>query len=133
MYLSSGQGRTGDSALGNQDEIDLEFKGNEPMRVQSNVFFNGQENLQVRVSLYLLSGTGWLVAACLPVCLCRPDGFDCGEARTAVTDRYRPMRQMLELGFDSSADEHLYGIEWDANKGTCGTHTHTHIYVQTWG
>jgi hypothetical protein len=28
-------------------------------------------------------------------------------------------QQMLELGFDSSADEHLYGIEWDANKGEC--------------
>lgn len=48
VYLSSGQGRTGDSSLGNQDEIDLEFKGNEPTRVQSNVFFNGQENLSVR-------------------------------------------------------------------------------------
>jgi len=48
VYLSSGDGRTGDSTLGTQDEIDLEFKGNEPTRVQSNVFFNGQENLSVR-------------------------------------------------------------------------------------
>lgn len=66
VYFASGNGRTGDSALGNQDEIDLEFKGNDPTRVQTNVFMNGQENLQ-----------------------------------------------MVDLGYDSSSDEHLYAVEWD--------------------
>lgn len=68
VYFASGNGRTGDSSLGNQDEIDLEFKGNEPTRVQTNVFMNGQENLQ-----------------------------------------------MIDLGYDSSSDEHLYAVEWDNN------------------
>ena len=85
MYLSSGQGRTGDSALGNQDEIDLEFKGNEPTRVQSNVFFNGEENLQVG-AFFSLSVTGWSLPVRLSVLAGWTDGwmhgFDCGKALT---------------------------------------------------
>lgn len=33
LYLASGDGRTGDSNLGSQDEIDFEFKGNAPTMV----------------------------------------------------------------------------------------------------
>jgi len=47
IYLASGDGRKGDEQLGDQDEIDLEFKGNEPMTVQTNVFLSGQEDLKV--------------------------------------------------------------------------------------
>lgn len=34
IYLASGQGRTGDSSTGSQDEIDFEVKGNEPNMVR---------------------------------------------------------------------------------------------------
>jgi hypothetical protein len=47
IYLASGDGRKGDAELGDQDEIDFEFKGNEPMSVQTNVFLNGVEDLKV--------------------------------------------------------------------------------------
>ena len=47
IYLASGEGRKGDEQLGDQDEIDFEFKGNEPMSVQTNVFLNGQEDLKI--------------------------------------------------------------------------------------
>lgn len=47
VYLSNGDGRHDDNNLGNQDEIDFEFKGNDPTRVQTNVFLNGQEQLEV--------------------------------------------------------------------------------------
>jgi beta-glucanase (GH16 family) len=47
IYLASGDGRKGDEALGDQDEIDFEFKGNEPMTVQTNVFLSGVEDLKV--------------------------------------------------------------------------------------
>lgn len=53
VYLSSGEGRVNDQTTGNQDEIDLEFKGNDPTRVQSNVFFDGQENLEVCMYVYM--------------------------------------------------------------------------------
>jgi hypothetical protein len=49
IYLASGNGRHGDAATGTQDEIDLEWKGNAPTMVQTNVFLDGQEDLQVRV------------------------------------------------------------------------------------
>jgi len=45
IYLSSAEGRKGEGALGNQDEIDFEFKGNTPNAVQTNVLMNGQEDL----------------------------------------------------------------------------------------
>ena len=47
IYLASGEGRKGDEQLGDQDEIDFEFKGNEPTSVQTNVFLNGQEDLKI--------------------------------------------------------------------------------------
>jgi hypothetical protein len=47
IYLASGNGRHGDAATGTQDEIDLEWKGNAPTMVQTNVFLSGQEDLQV--------------------------------------------------------------------------------------
>ena len=47
IYLASGEGRKGDEELGDQDEIDFEFKGNEPMTVQTNVFLSGQEDLKI--------------------------------------------------------------------------------------
>jgi beta-glucanase (GH16 family) len=47
IYLASGDGRKGDEALGDQDEIDFEFKGSEPMQVQTNVFLSGEESLKV--------------------------------------------------------------------------------------
>jgi len=47
IYLASGDGRKGDEELGDQDEIDFEFKGNKPMEVQTNVFLSGVEDLKV--------------------------------------------------------------------------------------
>lgn len=47
MYVSSGQGRRGDAGGASQDEIDLEWKGNDPSNVQTNVFVDGQEDIQV--------------------------------------------------------------------------------------
>ena len=47
IYLASGDGRKGDEALGDQDEIDFEFKGNEPNMVQTNVFLGGEEDLKI--------------------------------------------------------------------------------------
>jgi beta-glucanase (GH16 family) len=47
IYLASGDGRKGDAELGDQDEIDFEFKGNEPNMVQTNVFLSGQEDLKI--------------------------------------------------------------------------------------
>ncbi len=46
VYLSSGEGRKGDESLGDQDEIDMEWKGNDAYAAQSNVFFDGQESLE---------------------------------------------------------------------------------------
>lgn len=46
VYLASGEGRTGDDAMGSQDELDFEFKGNDPFNVQTNVFVDGKEDLQ---------------------------------------------------------------------------------------
>jgi beta-glucanase (GH16 family) len=68
VYLASGNGRTSDQALGNQDELDIEFKGNEPTSIQTNIFTDGAENLQV-----------------------------------------------VNVGADTSATEHTYGIEWNDN------------------
>lgn len=47
VYAASDSGRTSDEAIGTQDEIDLEFKGNDPYRVQTNVFLAGAEDLQL--------------------------------------------------------------------------------------
>ena len=47
IYLASGEGRKGDEQLGDQDEIDFEFKGNEPTSVQTNVFLSGVEDLKI--------------------------------------------------------------------------------------
>lgn len=33
--------------LGDQDEIDIEFRGNHPHTIQTNVFLNGEEDLKV--------------------------------------------------------------------------------------
>lgn len=35
VYLASGEGRKGDNSLGNQDELDWEWKGNDPTNVQT--------------------------------------------------------------------------------------------------
>lgn len=47
IYLSSGGGRKDDQTLGKQDEIDLEWKGNTPDKVQTNVFLTGVEDLML--------------------------------------------------------------------------------------
>jgi len=47
VYLASADGRTSDQATGNQDELDFEFKGNEPTMVQTNVFQGGAEDLKM--------------------------------------------------------------------------------------
>lgn len=46
IYLASGEGRTNDVDLGDQDELDFEFLGNHPNEVQTNIFVNGQESLR---------------------------------------------------------------------------------------
>ena len=46
IYLASGEGRTNDYDLGDQDELDFEFLGNHPNEVQTNIFVNGNENLR---------------------------------------------------------------------------------------
>lgn len=47
VYLTNGDGRKSDEELGDQDEIDLEFRGILPNTVQTNVFLSGEENLKV--------------------------------------------------------------------------------------
>jgi len=46
IYLASGEGRTNDYDLGDQDELDFEFLGNHPNEVQTNIFVGGDENLR---------------------------------------------------------------------------------------
>lgn len=45
---ASGKGRTGDSSPGEQDEIDIEWKGNTPQQLQTNVFLAGADEAKVR-------------------------------------------------------------------------------------
>lgn len=93
MYLTNGDGRKSDEELGDQDEIDLEFRvrrnqcqcqpmqtphashsnntksspqGSHPRTLQTNVFLNGQEDLKV-----------------------------------------------VDLAYDSSNEVHVYAVEWD--------------------
>lgn len=47
FYLASGDGRSSDEAIGTQDELDFEIKGNTPNEVQTNVFMDGEESNQV--------------------------------------------------------------------------------------
>jgi len=44
FYLASGDGRSSDEAIGTQDELDFEIKGNTPNEVQTNVFMDGEES-----------------------------------------------------------------------------------------
>ena len=47
LYLASGDGRVSDQETGKQDEIDFEFLGNNPTKVQTNVFMAGDESAEL--------------------------------------------------------------------------------------
>lgn len=48
VYLASEKGKNSETGMSTQDEIDLEWKGNTPQEVQTNVFVLGQDQPQVR-------------------------------------------------------------------------------------
>lgn len=52
---ASGKGRTGDSTPGDQDEIDIEWKGNTPTQIQTNVYLSGSDQAQVSTTALLVS------------------------------------------------------------------------------
>jgi hypothetical protein len=54
---ASGKGRTGDSSPGEQDEIDIEWKGNTPQQLQTNVFLAGADEAKVRYSNHMYTSS----------------------------------------------------------------------------
>lgn len=134
MYLASEKGKNSETGMSTQDEIDLEWKGNTPQEVQTNVFVLGQDQPQVRhldtscLLFYVAGGRQPFpsLAArlwCLSTYALPPTPFSfltpsmlCLSLQWKLTSFARSCTrpQVSDLGFDTSTTDAIYTIDWDA-------------------